>query len=198
MSGDASPSLETPQNVAAFATQTGSKSVASAGLDFRDGRNTAAPTAARFPLFRSPGPDLRRPPSPAWKSLALCRNRPQTVAHDFPNGTQERTGQEGLPNESELRVRFRLPRDQDDGHCRKSSLHSLSKGHSVAVWHVDVADDQSNLVSKFLHDPKTVGTVSSLDGLEMLPLQNGADELPNGRFVINNQRDASHASLDGQ
>jgi hypothetical protein len=32
----------------------------------------------------------------------------------------------------------------------------------------------------------------------MLPLQNGADELPNGRFVINNQRDASHASLDGQ
>ena len=42
----------------------------------------------------------------------------------------------------------------------------------------------SLLVSKFLDDPKAVGTVSSLDGLEILPLQNGADELPNGRLVI--------------
>ena len=140
----------------------------------------------------------RRPPSHAWKSLAVCRNRPRIVGYDFPNGIQKRTGQERLPNESELRVPFGLPGDQDDGHCRKLRLHSLSKGHSVAVWHVDVADDQSNLVSKFLDDPKTVGTVSSLDGLEILPLQNGADELPNGRLVINDKRDASHASLDGQ
>ena len=140
----------------------------------------------------------RRPPKPAWKSLALCRNRRQIAGHDFPDGFQEHTGEERLANESKLRVPFGLPGDQDDGHCRELCLHSLGKRHPVAVRHVDVADDQSNLVSKFLHDPKTVGTVSSLDGLEMLPLQNGADELPNGRFVINNQRDASHASLDGQ
>ena len=33
--------------------------------------------------------------------------------------------------------------------------HSLGKRHAVAVRHVDVADDQSNLFSKFLDDPKT-------------------------------------------
>ena len=91
---------------------------------------------------------------------------------------------------------FGLPGDQDDGHCRKSSRHSLGKSPTVAVWHVDVADDQSHLVSRFLDDPKTVGTISSLDGLEILPLQNGADEPPNSRLVINHKRDASHAVLD--
>ena len=89
-----------------------------------------------------------------------------------------------------------MPGYQDDGHCRKSSFHSLGKRHAVAVRHVDVADDQSNLFSKFLDDPKTVFTISSFYGLEMLPLQNGADILPNGRFVINDQRDASHIVFD--
>ena len=84
------------------------------------------------------------------------------------------------------------------GTALNSRPHSLGKRHAVAVRHVDVADDQSNLVSKFLDDPKAVGTVSSLDGLEILPLQNGADELPNGRLVIKDKRDASHASLDGE
>ena len=84
------------------------------------------------------------------------------------------------------------------GTALNSRPHSLGKRHAVAVRHVDVADDQSNLVSKFLDDPKAVGTVSSLDGLEILPLQNGADELPNGRLVIKYKRDTSHASLDGE
>ena len=52
------------------------------------------------------------------------------------------------------------------GTALNSRPHSLGKRHAVAVRHVDVADDQSNLVSKFLDDPKAVGTVSSIDGLE--------------------------------
>src|ERR1017187_5384376 len=164
-------------------------------MEFRDGLDTTPPTASLFALATLS--DRRRRQYRLETSSSLpepssnCRLR-------FPERHSEAHWAGTASDESELRVPFGLPGDQDDGHCRELCLHSLGKRHPVAVRHVDVADDQSNLVSKFLDDPKTVGTVSSLDGLEVFPLQNGADELPNGRLVINDKRDVSHASLDGQ
>jgi len=66
----------------------------------------------------------------------------------------------------------------------------MSEGHSVTVRHVDVADDQNNIVSKFLHNLKTLGTIFSFDTLEMFQVQDGTEELPNRRLVINHMRDA--------
>jgi hypothetical protein len=74
----------------------------------------------------------------------------------------------------------------------------MSKGHAVAVWHLDVADYQSDMVSKFLDNPKTLRAVFSFNGLKMFPAQDGRDVLPNRRFVINdNGYSLPHSSVDG-
>jgi len=41
-----------------------------------------------------------------------------------------------------------------------------------------------------LHNLKTLGTIFSFDTLEMFQVQDGTEELPNRRLVINHMRDA--------
>ena len=84
------------------------------------------------------------------------------------------------------------------GTALNSRPHSLGKRHAVAVRHVDVADDQSNLVSKFLDRSEGRGHRLQPRRSGNSPVAEGADELPNGRLVIEDKRDASHASLDGE
>jgi len=65
----------------------------------------------------------------------------------------------------------------------------VSKAQSIALRHLDVTDDQIQTTTKVLDNLKGVNTVFGFQRLKALPLQNGADVLPNGHFVIHNKRD---------
>ena len=56
----------------------------------------------------------------------------------------------------------------------------MGKAQSVAIGHLNVADDQIDATTKFLDDLKGVGTVFGFQRPKIFPLQDGADVLPNG------------------
>ena len=117
--------------------------------------------------------------------------------NQLPHDAHQFVRKERFLQEFKTVVRLHVSGNQNDGHSRERFPDRAGKTQSIAIRHLDVADDQIYLATQLLHDPERLGAVFGFHRSKTLLLQNGADILSNGRFVIDYQRDR-HTSLDGQ
>jgi len=74
--------------------------------------------------------------------------------------------------------RFATPRDQDDWNIRVRCPYSLSEFDAIAMRHLNVAYNQTQTLSKLLHDLKTADAIASLDGAKILLLKDHGNVAP--------------------
>jgi len=119
----------------------------------------------------------------------------QPVCEDLANGLHQSGWKERFLHKFKTRVRLSIPGNQNDWYLRERLPDSVGESQSIAVRHLDVANDQIHDAGEFVDNLKGVGSVFGFQSPKILLLQDGADVPPHGWLVINNKRNW-HMQLD--